>query len=100
MIRNRLCEICERPATKEHSLRDDEGSDSFFCSDECKHYATWRGKIFVGAALIIFGLLILSTLAIISIIMFTGGAIAIKIGLDHSKIVITTGKFAPTSNDK
>ena len=99
MIRNRLCEVCERPSTKEHYLREDAaGTNDFFCSEECQHYATWRGKMFGGIVAIIIGVFLFAPLLFISIVLVVGGGYAIKVGIDHSKIVITTGKFAPTKS--
>ena len=97
MIRRRLCEICERPSTKNHDLGVD--TKDFFCSDECKHYATWRGKIFGGIVAIFFGVILFTPLLFISIVLIAGGGYAIKMGIDHSKIMITTGKFAPTKRN-
>ena len=96
MIRRRLCEICERPSTKEQDLG--EGTKNFFCSDECKHYATWRGKIFGGIVAIFVGVILFLPLLFISIVLIAGGTYAIKLGIDHSKIRIITGKFAPKKN--
>ncbi len=95
MIRNRLCEVCESPSTKEHNLTEAEGTADFFCSEECKHYATWRGKIFGGIVAIFFGVILFTPLLFISIVLIAGGVYAIKMGIDHSKIKITTGKFTP-----
>ena len=100
MVKNKFCEVCEAPAIEEYSLRDDESEDSFYCSNDCKHYAHAKGKIYVGAALIVFGLLLLSTIWAISIILFIGGAVAIKIGNDNSKIIIQTGKFARINHNE
>ena len=91
MVENKVCEVCGDPAIEEYSLRDEESSDSFYCSNNCKHYAHWKGKIYVGIGLIIFGLILLPTIWIISVILFIGGGVAIKIGNDHSKIQINLG---------
>lgn len=100
MIRNRLCEVCELPSTIEDDLREDAaGTSDFFCSEECKHYATWRGKIFGGIVAIFFGVILFTPLLFISIVLIAGGGYAIKMGIDHSKIMITTGKFAPTKRN-
>lgn len=96
MIRKRLCEVCELPSTEEHDLGD--GTDDFFCSEECKHYATWRGKIFGGILAIFIGVILFIPLKFISIVLIGSGAYVIKMGVDHSKIQITTGTFASTKS--
>ncbi|MCE7736275.1 MAG: hypothetical protein GPJ54_15450 [Candidatus Heimdallarchaeota archaeon] len=96
MIRNRLCEICELPSTKEQDLG--ASTKNFFCSEECKRYATWRGKIFGGILAIFIGVILFVPLLFISIVLIAGGGYAIKMGVDHSKIQIITGTFAPTKS--
>ena len=97
MIRNRLCEICELPSSDDHDLG--VNTKDYFCSDECKRYATWRGKIFGGILAIFLGVILFIPLLFISLVLFAGGGYAVKVGFDHSKIKITTGTFAPTKGN-
>ena len=100
MIKNQFCEVCERPAVKEHSLFDDEGTNSYYCSSDCKQFAHWRGKVIMGIVILVIGLFVLRLAWPISLILWAAGGVAIWFGNQHSKITLRTGIYSQSTQEE